>query len=181
LLNRLAPLADVTHAELDRIAAVTTEVHVPRGTVIFRCGDPCRGFHAVVSGQVKLGFASTDGAEKVVEIISAGQSFAEAMMFMERPCIVDAQALTDSLLLHIGSHAVFDELDHNPGFARSMLSGLSRRLHGLVTDLEAYSLRSGSRQVISYLLRAGACENGDRVTLPVSRKLIIRQVWHRIC
>lgn len=171
-LKRLALFADVTQAELDQIAAATTEVHVPRGTVIFRRGDPCHGFHTVVSGQVKLGFASSDGTEKVVEIIGAGQSFGEALMFMERPYIINAQALTDSLLLHVGSQAVFDELDRNPRFARRMLSGLSRRLHGLVMDVESYSLRSGSQRVTNYLLREGACENGDRLTLPVSKRLI---------
>ena len=33
-----------------------------------------------------------------------------------------------------------------------MLSGLSRRLHGLVRDVEAYTLRSGAERVIGYLL-----------------------------
>ena len=33
-----------------------------------------------------------------------------------------------------------------------MLSGLSRRLHGLVRDVEAYTLRSGQERVIGYLL-----------------------------
>jgi len=33
-----------------------------------------------------------------------------------------------------------------------MLSGLARRLHGLVRDVEAYTLRSGQERVIGYLL-----------------------------
>ena len=35
-----------------------------------------------------------------------------------------------------------------------MISGLSRRLHGLVRDVEAYILRSGAERVIGYLLTA---------------------------
>jgi len=171
-LKRLPLFNDVTQAELDQIAAATTEFHVPRGAVIFRRGEPCRGFHTVIFGQVKLGFVSADGDEKVVEIIGAGQSFGEALMFMQRPYIVTAQALADSLLLHIGSQAVFDELDRNPRFARRMLAGLSRRLHGLISDVEAYALRSASQRVIGYLLREGPCENGDRLTLPVSKRMI---------
>ena len=34
-----------------------------------------------------------------------------------------------------------------------MIAGLSRNLHGLVQDVEAYSLRSGMQRVIGYLLR----------------------------
>ena len=88
----------------------------------------------------------------MVEIIRPGQSFGEALMFLEQPYIVFAQALSDTMLLHVAKHAVFEELARDPGFARHMLSGLSRRLHDLVRDVEAYTLRSGQERVIGYLL-----------------------------
>ena len=134
------------------MAAATLTVHARKGEPIFQCGDPCTGFHALVYGQVKLGFTSPQGIEKVVEIIRPGQSFGEALMFLEEPYIVFAEALSDSMLLHVAKHAVFAELERDPGFARRMLSGLSRRLHGLVRDVEAYTLRSGQERVIGYLL-----------------------------
>jgi CRP-like cAMP-binding protein len=34
-----------------------------------------------------------------------------------------------------------------------MLAGISRRLHGLVHDVQAYALHSGMQRVIGYLLR----------------------------
>jgi len=117
-----------------------------------RTGDPCNGFHVVVYGQVKLGFTSPQGIEKVVEIIRPGQSFGEALMFLDKAYIVFAQALDDSMLLHVAKHAVFEELGPNP-FGRRMIAGLARRLHGLVRDVEAYTLRSGAERVIGYLLR----------------------------
>jgi CRP/FNR family transcriptional regulator, dissimilatory nitrate respiration regulator len=171
-LKRLPLFNDVTLDELDQIAASTTEIHMPKGGMIFRRGDPCDGFHIVIYGQVKLGFTSTQGDEKVVEIISRGQSFGEALMFMEKPYIVNAQALADSLLLYISKQAVFTELDRNPKFARRMLAGLSRRLHGLISDVEAYSLRSASQRVIGYLLKEDPGGDGGHVTLSVSKKLL---------
>ena len=57
------------------------------------------------------------------------------------------------MLLHVAKQCVFSELAHDPAFSRKMLSGLSRRLHGLVKDVEAYSLRSSAERVIGYLLR----------------------------
>lgn len=171
-LSRLPLFSDLAPAELDKIAEGTTETHVARGEIVFRRGDPCVGFHTVVYGQVKLAFTSSQGDEKVVEIIGPGHSFGEALMFMEKPYIVSAQALTDSLLLHVAKSAVFDELEHDPQFARKMLAGLSRRLHGLICDVEAYSLRSGTQRVIGYLLKGEACENGDQVTLGASKAVI---------
>ena len=83
-------------------------------------------------------------------------------MFLDRPYAVLAETLADSLVLGVGKHAVFAELEHNPRFARKMLAGLAQRLHGLVHDLEAHTLRSGTQRVIGYLLRdlAGAPGGG---------------------
>ncbi|HJW57745.1 MAG TPA: Crp/Fnr family transcriptional regulator [Burkholderiaceae bacterium] len=166
LFNELAP------AELDYIASKTTELHVPRGEILFQRGEPCLGFHTVVYGQVKLAFTSSQGGEKVVNIIGPGQSFGEALMFMEKSYIVFAQALTDSMVLHVAQSAVFQELERDPKFARKMLAGLSRRLHGLISDVEAYSLRSGTQRVIGYLLKDDAHMDGDQITLQVSKTII---------
>jgi len=151
-LANLPMFSQMQEAELDRIAASTLPVHAEKGQTVCHTGDPCTGFHVVVYGQVKLGFTSPQGVEKVVEIVRPGQSFGEALMFLDAPYIVFAQALADSMLLHVAKHAVLDELARDPGFARRMLSGLSRRLHGLVRDVEAYTLRSSHERVIGYLL-----------------------------
>ena len=151
-LANLPMFSEMDPAELDRIAAAAVPLFFEKGRSIVQCGDPCVGFHLVVYGQVKLGFTSPQGVEKVVEIVRAGQSFGEALMFLDKPYIVFAQALADTMLLHVAKHAVFEELARDPLFARRMLSGLSRRLHGLVRDVEAYTLRSGQERVIGYLL-----------------------------
>lgn len=150
-LANLAIFSEMSAGELDRIAAATVPQHFDKGQSIVQCGDPCTGFHVVVYGQVKLAFTSPQGVEKVVEIIRPGQSFGEALMFLDSPYIVFAQALADSMLLHVAKHAVLNELGPN-GFGRRMIAGLAQRLHGLVRDVEAYSLRSGQERVIGYLL-----------------------------
>ena len=175
-LARLPLFAELAPEELDRIAAGTTEMHVSRGEIVVNRGDPCVGFHLVVYGQVKLAFMSPQGSEKVVEIVSPGHSFGEALMFMGKPYIVMAQALADSLLLHVSSKAVLDEIERDAGFARRMLAGLSRRLHSVVSDVESYSLQSGTERVIGYLLRQDEvqAQSNDAyvLTLPTSKAVI---------
>lgn len=151
-LGNLPMFSEMSPAELDRVAAGTHQVHAQKGETVCHTGDPCEGFYVVVYGQIKLGFTSPQGVDKVVEIVRPGQSFGEALMFLDKPYIVYAQALADAMLLHVSKRVVFEELARDPGFARRMLSGLSRRLHGLVRDVEAYTLRSGAERVIGYLL-----------------------------
>ena len=150
-LANLAMFSELSAAELDRISAATVPLYFDKGQSIVQCGDPCTGFHLVVYGQVKLAFTSPQGVQKVVEIIRPGQSFGEALMFLDKPYVVFAEALSDSMLLHVAKQAVFEELSPNP-FARRVIAGLARRLHGLVRDVEAYTLHSGEERFIGYLL-----------------------------
>jgi CRP-like cAMP-binding protein len=153
-LRNVPLFRELTEAELDQIAGGTAQIRAPAGTLLFRRGDPSTGFHVIVYGQVKLAFGGADGAEKVVEILGPGASFGEAVMFLDKPYVVFAETLADSLVLAIGKTAIFAELERNPRFARRMLAGLAQRLHHLVQDLEAYTLRSGTQRVIGYLLRS---------------------------
>jgi len=168
-LANLPMFSDMNGQELDRVAAGTLPAYFSKGESVVQCGDPCSGFHVVVYGQVKLGFTSPQGVEKVIEIIRPGQTFGEALMFLDQPYIVFAQALADSMLLHVAKNVVLDELARGPGFGRRMLSGLSRRLHGLVRDVEAYTLRSGQERLIGYLLAdAPDAANGGPVDVELT-------------
>jgi CRP-like cAMP-binding protein len=174
-LTNLPLFRELEPQEIERVAQSTQQVRVLRGETLFKRGDPCTGIHALVYGQVKLSFISSQGDEKVVDIIGPGETFGEALMFMDKPYIVSAQALADSLLLHVSKAAIFEELERHPAFARRMLAGLSWRLHKLVRDVEAYSLRSGTQRVIGYLLRdeqAQPVAGPFQVTLPASKGII---------
>lgn len=174
-LANLPLFKEIGPDEIERLARGTRTIHAERGEALFHKGDPVEGFYVVVYGQVKLAFTSPSGADKVVEIIGPGMSFGEAVMFLEMPHVVYAQALADSMLLHISKSVVFDELEHNPRFARRMLGGLSRRLHGIVSDVEAYCMHSGAQRVIGYLLRDAEQVEGNEqfdVTLPTNKGVI---------
>ncbi|NDY91475.1 Crp/Fnr family transcriptional regulator [Ideonella livida] len=196
-LSVLPLFQEMTAEELQRLAQGCRLRRLARGDNIFRVGEPCEEFHVTVMGQVKLFALSPAGQEKVIELIGPGNSFAEALMFTDKPYIINAQALTDSLVLSVHKSAVVGEIERDPRFAMRMLAGISRRLHGLVHDVQAYSLHSGLQRVIGYLLRdlpeeaeegatalrgtgAGCetlCREGDRprelhVSLPVSKATI---------
>ena len=94
-----------------------------------------------MSGQIKLAFSSAQGNEKVVALIGPGQCFGEAIMFLERPSPVFAQALVDSRVLHIAKRSIFAAINGDSAFACRMLAGLSMRLHGLVQDCLLYTSR----------------------------------------
>jgi CRP-like cAMP-binding protein len=176
-LSVLPLFADLSPPEIARLAEGCQMRRFDRGEMVFRIGEPCEAFHVVVTGRIKLFVLSPAGQEKVIELVAPGHSFAEALMFLEKPCLVNAQALADSLLLTVHRHSVMDELQRDPRFALRMLAGLSRRLHGLVHDVQAYALQNGVQRVIGYLLRdqePGATPGDEvrTVSLPVSKATV---------
>jgi len=123
-----------------------------RGGAIFHRGDACAGFYIVVFGQVKLAFISTRGVEKIVALLDQRQSFGEAMMFLDQPCDVSAEALSNSLLLHIPKSAILGALDRNHRIMRRLLGSVALQTHSLLQDVESYSLFNGTQRIIGYLL-----------------------------
>jgi len=175
VLRQLPLFQELTAEQATHLAAGTREKRLQKGEMLFQKGDKPRGFFLVVSGQVKLAFSSPQGNEKVVDVMGPRQTFGEAVMFMERPYPVFAQALSDAVLLHVGQSEVFELLQSDPLFARHMLAGLSIRLHTLVQDVESYSLRSSAERVIGYLLqgREETKSGGSlEVDLPTSKQVI---------
>lgn len=152
-------------------------MRLARGEMFFRVGQACEAFHVVVSGQIKLYVSSPAGQEKVIEIIGPGRSFAEALVFLGQPHIVNAQSLTDTLLVSVAKAAVLAEVERDPRFSLHMLAGISRRLHSLIHDVEGYALQSGMQRLIGYLLRdveaaVGHGSGSVSVHLPASKATI---------
>ncbi|MBI4997558.1 MAG: Crp/Fnr family transcriptional regulator [Rhodocyclales bacterium] len=176
LLVQLPLFSALTPEQIQRLAAAAREKHLAKGEMLFQKGDPAHGFYIVVTGQIKLALPSAQGNEKVVEIIGARQSFGEAVMFMDRPFPVFAEALVDTKLLHIGKDAVFQLIETDASFSRRLLAGLSMRLHSLVADVESYSLRSSAQRLIGYLLQHSP--HGDdtvnrvEIKLPTSKHIL---------
>ena len=174
LLAHVPLFNELEKDEISRLARGSREISVARGDILFHKGDTPTGFYLLVYGQVKLAFTSPQGGEKVVDIVAQGQTFGEAVMFMDKPFVVYAQALADSVLLHISKAAIIDELDKEPKLGRKMIAGLAMRLHHLISDVESYSLRSGRQRVIGYLLRDTPIDGAPQVTvtLPTNKGVI---------
>ena len=174
-LARTPLFCDVAPASLERLAGGCVSNRYCRGEMVLQMGDPCDGFYIVATGQVKLYALSASGQEKVVEIISLGSTFGEALMFLDRPSAVNVQALAATLLVSVRRDTVLEELGRDSRFALSMLSGMSQRVHGLVQDLQARALQNAAQRVVGYLLReqeGDRVEGGVTVSLPVNKATV---------
>jgi CRP-like cAMP-binding protein len=156
-------------ATLARLAAATTRLTLRRGETLFRKGDPASGMYVVVYGEIKLIATTPARGARLSGIVGPGQSFGEPVMFLEQPAVVDAQAASDALLLHLPKAAVFEEIERNPKFARRIIAGLSKRVESLVRGLERQALGSGTERFIAYLLHQGRDRTSLVMRLPAAK------------
>ena len=94
VLTSLALFSQLGQRPLDSVARASRWRRLVRGEVLFAAGQECDAFYCVVRGQMKLTLSGAEGGETVLEIISAGETFGEAVMFAGRRYPVTATALS---------------------------------------------------------------------------------------
>ena len=95
LLKNCRLFSDLDEAELKLIEQMAARKEFRKGQLIFNEGAPSRGFFLVVSGAVKILRVGPDGRERVLHVVEANESFAEAALFMaEYPASAEALAAT---------------------------------------------------------------------------------------
>lgn len=176
IANRLSEFymfSELQQAQIDQLVTGTRLLDASRGTMLFNRGDRAHGFYLLLEGQIKLGVISPQGDEKVIGLIQPGQSFGEAVLFLERSFPIYAQATLDSKVLLITREAIFDILDNDITVVRRMLAGISARNRQLVNDIESISLQNSTQRLIGYLLQISAdSPNPARVKLPANKLTI---------
>ena len=99
-LQRLSALKEFTPDELEEFLAELNQLHVPRGTVLFREGDPQGSCFITVRGAVEV-CIERDGTRRKLALQGPGGMFGEASLFTERPRGATCWARENTTLLEL--------------------------------------------------------------------------------
>jgi CRP-like cAMP-binding protein len=178
ILSRQPLFSVLSEAELLPIAAETREYRVRKNEMVFLKGDTPVGMHVVVMGQVKLFIPSPSGAEKVVHMCGPGNTFGEAVAFLDKPYPVSAQATQDSIVLLVSKAVLFESMEASTVLCRKMLASLSMRLHTLLEDMETCTMRTSAQRVVCFLnqLASGEVSAAIEIALPANKQTIASQL-----
>jgi CRP-like cAMP-binding protein len=161
---------------LDKVRKSLKLIKLEAGECLFTQGDNADRFYQLRSGQVKLYRVSMEGNERVIEVIMPGQTFAEAILFMEKRVYpVNAQALYDSELISFDSDTFIELLHASAKACFSLLADMSRRLHMRLNEIESLTLQNATFRLIHYLLHQVSenIENNEaEFSLEVSKNII---------
>lgn len=139
--------------QLERVARHAARVKLDEGQWLFSQGDAANRFYLVVKGQIRLFRLSPEGAEKVIEIVAAGQTFAEALMFLKAPRYpVCAAALAPAEVIGIEAKDFSAMLRESIDTCFVVLGALSQRLRALIGEIDNLTLHTATSRVARYVL-----------------------------
>jgi CRP-like cAMP-binding protein len=162
----------LSESQLERVRRHSHITDMVEGESLFFQGDEAKSFYLVVSGRIKLFRLSPEGKEKVVEIMEEGATFAEALMFMNEPLYpVTATALSPSRVIVINSREFKAMLRESIDTCFLLMGSMSYRLRGLIREIDALSLDTGTVRTVAYLLQE-APEDSSRFELKIAKSVI---------
>jgi CRP-like cAMP-binding protein len=162
----------LTDLQLARVYRHSKVVQLEDGQLLFAQGEEVSCFYLVVQGKIKLYRVSPDGQEKIIEIVPAGEVFAEALMFMDQPYYpVSSAALSDSVVVGIDAKDFKAMLWDSVDTCLLLLGDMSFRLRKLIHEIDTLTLHSGTCRVASYLLQH-APEDQECFDLDIAKSVI---------
>ena len=145
-------LGALAEPEFEAVLAHATLRTMEPGERLFEQGEKCTHFYFILSGMIKLCRMAPTGDEKVIDLIRHGQYFAEAVMFMGGQYPVHAYALEGVRAVALDSQHFLGLVRSNGDLSLRLLSSMSRRMHGLINEIDSLTLQNSTQRVVRYLL-----------------------------
>jgi CRP/FNR family transcriptional regulator, cyclic AMP receptor protein len=122
-LSQVQLFSACSKPDLERIAALTTEIEVPAGTVLIREGDPGRECFVIIEGSAT---AAIPGGES--RKMGAGECFGELALLDSAPRSATVTAETDMRLVVLTSREFSTLMDDHPGVRSKVLAAVATRI-----------------------------------------------------
>lgn len=149
------------------------------GERLFSQADKAGFFWWLEQGHIKLYRLSRDGDQKIMGMVEPHQSFAEGILFMDRPAYpVNAEALTESTVIGFERNAYLSILETSFETCRGLFRHMVSRTQRHLDEIEALTIQNARYRLAHYLLslHTGTDTGSPTIKLPVTKQLIASQL-----
>jgi len=151
LLRSCKLFSELETAEVAALHGIATRKEYGRGQRVFQEGERSRGFCLLVSGAVKILRMGMNGREQIIHVVEAGDSFAEAAMFMDA-YPATAETLVVSSVIWIEKNGFKQLLSRDPKLSFKIIGALVTWLSRLRNTLTDLTLKEVPARFASYVL-----------------------------
>lgn len=155
-LLQQTPLLNALEAEQFQALLKTASFYeLAEGELLFQQGQQLEQIFVCTQGFIKLFRLTPNGDEKIVEIISAGNSFAEAVLFLGgQRYPVHAVALKSAQVVGINAEQYQQILRSSVDVCFHLMGLMSKRMHWLLTEVDRLTLHNATFRLLTWLLEA---------------------------
>lgn len=165
--------------ELFSPAQIGAPAKFRRNAKIFRQGEPADAVFFVVSGQIKLTVASSQGREAVIAILGKGAFFGEGCLVAQERRIATAMSFGESEVIRIPRAILLQMLRDQPVVAEKFVNHLLTRAARVEADLIDHMFNSSERRLARTLLllaNFGKEQAPDTISLKISQETLAEMI-----
>jgi CRP/FNR family transcriptional regulator len=174
LLRSCKLFTDLDTRELAAVQQIAIRKDFAKGDLLFHESDAARGFYIVAAGTVKIFRIAPDGRERVLHVIMAGDSFAEAAMFMDT-YPATAEAIAPATVVIVEKNGFKQLLARDPKLSFKIMGALVKWLNLMRNALTDQSLKDVPARFASYVLSLPS-QPGQPITINVSKTTIAQTI-----
>lgn len=137
-VDELPSLKDLDEETKSTLRRAATRMVLPRGTTVFRPGDPCVRFPLIVSGSIRVQRVTESGREIVLYRVTTNETCILTIASLLATEAYAAEAITETdVVAYVLRGGPFMELmNRSMGFRSLVFEGYSRRITTLMSKIE---------------------------------------------
>ena len=181
-LFQLAPVfRDVDRRGLVGLAAISTLLTVPEGTLLCQQGKPVDRLLVLLDGQVALENTAASGANAVVEVVQPGGHCMLSAVLSGLPALMNARTITSARLIGVEAMGLRDLLHRELSIASALLRAEAIEFGAMVRQVCDLKLRTTAQRLGCYLLELSeeTAENTVSLRLPFDKRLLAARLGCR--
>jgi CRP/FNR family transcriptional regulator, dissimilatory nitrate respiration regulator len=160
------PFRSLDATILSNLAHGTRVRHLEAGEIVVHRGDRPAGMYLVARGEVKLYLISNTGAERILRLARAGDTFCEESISGDMPQTLWVQTTAETVVLHVTERALQQAMASDTVLAQVLIRRMSSRICELIANMELCEQRNSAQRVAHYLVH-----NADRASDAIEVKL----------
>lgn len=177
VIARIAVFRGLRPETVEHIVAPAKAITLRPRELVARQDEPATAFFIVIHGWIKLYCSLSSGDETIIETITKGASFAEAVAFTGNRYLATAEAVGEARIARIPADHVVRCIRDNPDIAMPMIASISQHMNYLIQHIKQLKAQSGVQRLAEYLASLSLTEHGRcALALPYDKSVIAGQL-----
>ena len=130
----------------------------PKGTIVFRQGDPCDAIYLIISGRCEARRGNGNGGEEIEEVSGPGDTLGDSEFLNEESYRSTVKVVTDCVMLRLSGVVLRELFKQKPSFAGRFSQTVIDRVKSHRQGRDGYPSRV--RRVVSLISLASRSDDG---------------------